>query len=539
MKKKYDYIIVGSGVAGVTIAKNLLENNPLTSILMLEAGPFIPAKERRGWWDYITIGRTPYDFTYDTSWEAKSVGDINWISAGARVKAVGGSTMHWGAWSMRFKPEDFDLYTNTGEGADWPIKYNELEPFYQKAEEYLSVCGDHSEQWAPRSKPYPMPPFEWTAADGVMIKAFEELGIKPGKMPLARYRKCFTTGTCKYCPFGSRFSAVNILTDLMGNKKYENFILKSNTPVRKINCKSKNKINSVECLNNETGEISIEKATHFIICSGSYETPKLLMNSKNEFWKNGVGNDEDLCGRFIISHSMLKVRGTYPTNKERWFQEYDFPTLMSRSYDTPERQKIGKIFLFKDRTQPNQDIASLMIAGKTPEEIEAIMTGPMTMELQAFMEEKGKFENRLEIVEGTDRFGLPLTKINFNRTPQENENALENLKIMKEVVLKMGCTIGENDARVDDPGAHHTTGTCRMGETTKDGVTDGDLKVHGISNLYLCSNGVFPTGSAVNPTLTLTALSIRLSEKLIQESKTNIKNGSTRNKIFENIQGQY
>jgi choline dehydrogenase-like flavoprotein len=518
--RKYDYIIVGSGVAGITIAKNLLEHNPLTSILMLEAGPFIPAKERRAWWDYITINRTPYDFTYDTKWEAKSVGDINWISAGARVKAVGGSTMHWGAWTMRFKPEDFNLFTNTGEGADWPIKYDELESYYQQAEEYLSVCGDDSEEWSPRSKPYPMPPFEWTAADGVMIEAFEKVGIKPGKMPLARYRKCFTTGTCKYCPFGSRFSAVNILTDLLENKNYVNFTLRANSPVRKINCSSKDKIESIECLNNVTGEITMETANQFIICSGSYETPKLLMNSKNEFWENGVGNDEDLCGRFIISHSMLKVRGTTPTNPERWFQEYDFPTLMSRTHDSPERQKIGKIFLFKDRTQPNQDIASLMIQGKTTEQINDILTGPMTIELQAFMEEKGKFENRLELAEGTDRFGLPLTTINFCRTETENQNAQLNLDLMKEVITAMGFTIGPNDARVDDPGAHHTTGTCRMGVTAKDGVTDSNLKVHGISNLYLCSNGVFPSGSAVNPTLTLTALSFRLSQQLIQQSNS-------------------
>jgi choline dehydrogenase-like flavoprotein len=511
--KKYDYIIVGSGVAGVTIAKRLLESDPLTSILMLDAGPVIPSKQRRPWWDYITLDQTPYSFTYDQDWEARSVGNINWLSSGTRVKAVGGSTMHWGAWCLRFKPEDFKLYTNTKEGADWPISYDDLEPYYNQAEEYLAVCGDDAEGWSPRSKPYPMPPFQWTAADGVMLNAFVELGIKPGKMPMARYRKCFTTGTCKYCPFGSRFSAQNILTDLLENKKYKNFVLRANTPVRKINCLSKAEIESIECLDNDTGKIYLEIAEKFIICSGSYETPKLLMNSKNEFWTNGIGNDADLLGRFIISHSMLKVKGRYPENKERWFQEYDFPTLMSRSYDTPERQKIGKIFLFKNRVLPNVDIASLMIAGKTPEEIDTIMSGPMEMELQAFMEEKGKFENRLQIAPGTDRFGLPLTTINFNRTETENANAKENLKLMEQVILKMGYEIVYS--QVEDPGAHHTTGTCRMAKTAEDGVTDEQLKVHDIKNLYLCSNGVFPTGSAVNPTLTLTALSMRLSDHLI------------------------
>jgi choline dehydrogenase-like flavoprotein len=511
--KKYDYIIVGSGVAGITIAKKLLENDASTTILMLEAGPFIPAKNRRSWWDYVTLGRTPYDFTYDSGDEAKSIGKVNWLTNGARVKAVGGSTMHWGAWALRFKPEDFQLYTNTGEGADWPITYDDIEDYYYQAEEYLSVCGDEKEGWSPRKKPYPVPPFQWTAADGVMIEAFQKLGIKPGKMPLARYRKCFTTGTCKYCPFGSRFSAVNVLTDLLEEPRYSGLELRSNAPAVRIIAQSKANIEAVEYIDNKSGRAIQEQAHHFIICSGAYETPKLLMNSKNQFWSRGIGNDADLLGRFIISHSMLKVRGSTPENKEHWFQEYDFPTLMSRTHDSPERQKIGKIFLFKNRVLPNINIAQYMIDGKTPEQIDKIVSGPMELEVQAFMEEKGKFDNRLQIANGFDRFGLPLTTVDFNRTDAEDANARENLNLMTEVIVQMGYKVVY--ATTEDPGAHHTTGTCRMARKAEDGVTDADLKVHETNNLYLCSTGVFPSGSAVNPTLTLAALSIRLADHLI------------------------
>jgi choline dehydrogenase-like flavoprotein len=81
-------------------------------------------------------------------------------------------------------------------------------------------------------------------------------------------------------------------------------------------------------------------------------------------------------------------------------------------------------------------------------------------------------------------------------------------------------------AKTEDPGAHHTTGTCRMAKTAQDGVTDADLKVHETNNLYLCSTGVFPSGSAVNPTLTLVALSIRLADHLIG-NKENVSVGKT------------
>ncbi|MFA6083946.1 GMC family oxidoreductase [Mucilaginibacter sp.] len=523
MSKVYDYIIVGSGVAGITIAKRLLEADPLTSILILEAGPEIPAKNRRFWWDYITLGKTPYDFTYDKPGQAPgNLGNINFISEGARVKAYGGSTMHWGAWALRFKPEDFQLYTNTGKGADWPISYDELEPYYNQAEEYLSVCGDDTENWAPRSKPYPMPAFQWTAADGVMIKAFRKLGIMPGKMPVARYRKCFTTGTCKYCPFGSRFSAQYVLDELRANKRYTNFEVRTSCVVTQVHTSGKNKVESIDVTDNrdktQTEKYRLQ-AGRFIICSGAYETPKLLMKSKNEFWKNGIGNDHDHLGRYLISHSMLKVRGRFPTNKERWFQEYDFPTLMSRSYDTPADQDIGKVFLFKNRVLPNMDIAQLMIDGNTPEQIEAVLSGPMELELQAFMEEKGHFDNRLEIMDGEpDEFGLPLTKITFSRTPEEMVNTGIRLKQMEKVIEAMGYAIVYS--KTEDPGGHHTTGTCRMGKTAADGVTDLHMKVFGTDNLYLCSNGVFPTGSAVNPTLTLTALSMRLADHLIANQKS-------------------
>jgi len=512
MKPKYDYIIVGSGVAGTTISKGLLEKDRNTSILMLEAGPVVEAKSRRGWWDYLTQNRTPYEYTYDLDWEAKSIGKINFITAGARVKAYGGSTMHWGAWALRFKPEDFHLFTNTGEGGDWPITYDDLEDYYCRAEEYLSVCGDEREDWSHRSKPYTMPPFKWTAADGVMVKAFKEVGIKPGKMPIARYRKCMTTGTCKYCPFGSRFSAQFVLDDLREDTRHKNFTVRPNSPVTRIICSSRQKIEAIEYVDNVTGETIREHADTYIICSGAYETPKLLMTSRNEFWRNGIGNDFDLLGRFIISHSMLKVRGWSPTNKEKWFQEYDFPTLMSRTYDTPEQQKKGKIFLFKNRVLPDIDIASLMIAGRTPAQIDDIVSGPMELELQAFMEEKGKYENRLEIVKGKDRFGLPLMTVNFNRTDEEIANTQDRLDLMKPVIEAMGLKIVY--AKTEDPGGHHTTGTCRMANTADQGITDQNLKVHDIDNLYLCSNGVFPSGSAVNPTLTLTALCMRLTDHL-------------------------
>lgn len=211
---------------------------------------------------------------------------------------------------------------------------------------------------------------------------------------------------------------------------------------------------------------------------------------------------------------MLKVRGEIKNNKDNWFQEYDFPTLMSRHYDTKEFQKKNKIFLFKNRGLPNYDIAGAMIAGKTRKEIDKELSGSRQQELQAFMEEMGRYENRITLLPGKNRFGLPKMKIEFHRTAEAEANGQMWLRKMEKIIEKMGYTVIKEKSIIQDPGGHHLTGTCRMSETAKDGVTDRNMRVHGMNNLYICSNAAFPSGSAVNPTLTLAAMAFRLGDHL-------------------------
>jgi len=515
MSRHYGYVLIGSGVAAVTLARQLLGQDRSTSILILEAGPRVPRGVRRSWWDYVLTERKPYDFCYDIPGENSTTGDIKWGYEGARVMAYGGSTGHWGAWALRYKPEDFELYTNTGEGADWPIGYADLDPYYQQAEDYMSVCGDTSESWnAIRAhQPFPRPPFGWTEADGLMVESFAKHGIEPGFMPIARYRKCMTTGTCKYCPIGSRYTAHDVLDELLDDPRHVNLEVRCLAPVTRLVADRKAHIAAAEYLDTRTGDTVSVTADTFVVAGGTYESPKLLMRSKSQFWPEGIGNDTDLVGRHIVSHSFLRVSGTIPVNRRRWVQEFDFPTLMSRTFDAPQYQEDGKIFIFKNRALPNVDIAKLMKQGRTRDQIRATLSGPMTFELQAFYEEKGQHRNRLTERPGTNRFGLPLMTMNYLREPNFAERTARQLELMKPVIQDMGC--GDIKTFVDDPGGHHASGTCRMGETPEQGVTDKDMKVFGTDNLYVCSNAAFPTCAAVNPTLTLTALTLRLAEHLL------------------------
>ena len=524
----YAYIIVGSGVAGATIAKKLLEAQPDTPILMLEAGPQVPMKDRRYWWDYVLYGHKAYDPCEDCDEESLNVGKTEWRSGNARTIMYGGSTVHWGGWCMRFKPEDFHLKTNTGQGCNWPYDYGTLEPYYCRADEYLSVCGDDNDSAARgdpksaqsrnnpwRSRPYPLPPYPWTESDGEMIKAFHELGIREGRMSLARYRKCMATGTCKYCPLGARFSASYVLDELLSEPKYANLKFVGMAPVTRLIAESKRRINAVEYNDLNTGSTVTARADRIILCSGAYEVPKLLMLSGRPYWENGIGNDHDLVGRFVVAHPFLSVKGTKDRNKERWIQEFDFPTLVSRTYDTEKYQKDGKIFLMKSANLPNVNIAAHMIAGKTRPQIDDIVTGQRQVMLSAYMEQFGEYDNRFSPADGTTRFGLPRTKIKFTQSEDAKKRAWDRVSLMEQVITRMGYKVTPKDKNIGTQDGQHTSSTCRMGRDPTEGVVDADLKVFGTDNLYVCSNAVHPSCAAVNPTLTLVAVTLKLTDHLL------------------------
>jgi len=516
---EFEYVIVGSGVAGAVVAARILSANRSATVAVIEAGAPVVLKDRRAWWDFISTGVNPYDQFHDRSLPAEnlSVGDESWTFRESRLMGRGGSTVHWGGWVLRFKEEDFETFSRTGRGADWPISYNELEPYYTQAESLLGAsgqAGDSTGAVSPaRSAPYPLEAFPFTAADRPLIEIFEDLGISYGHMPMARFRKCMTTGTCRYCPFGARFTAAYILDELENDPRFTGFLLRTDSPCQKLIFDRKNRVVAVEVLSTKSGQTETIRGEKFIVASGAYESPKLLQRSNSKFWEDGPGNDYGWVGRGLISHPFLHVRAVLPTNTNRWNQELDFPTLMSRHYDTPREQRMGKLFLFKDRSRPSLDLAAEMINGVRPAALHSKSQGPMEMELQGFMEEFSSPRNRLSVADGKlNGAGLTQTKVDFTRSDDFLERAETRLDLMERIISQMGAKIVRRAIRPQR--GDHAAATCRMGDHPETSVVDRDLRVHGVENLWVCSNAVFPTGGAVNPTLTLTSLAIRLAVQI-------------------------
>ena len=513
-------VIVGSGVAGSLVA-NILLNSGVQNIAILDAGPNITMKDPRTWFDLITTGNEPFGNYYDTKQDFISAGYDPWQIVGGRIFGRGGSTLHWGGWAPRFMPEDFALKTNTGIGIDWPYTYADLEPYYCSAETYFGVAGvEQPGQRDWRSKPYPMtgPTLPLTAKP--IVEALKANGYDFGNMPVARnavpynnQEQCRTTGTCHYCPIGARFTGDQPLDTLESNPQIS---ITLNAAVTNILMSNKNTATGIEYVDTSTGETHQISANAIFLCAGAFETPKLLQLSTSLNWPAGIGNDNDLVGRYLVANPYLYCRGGDASNPERLQQELNFPNLASRQWDTPAEQAHGKFLMNMSYDAPIVHPGSLMYAGKTSAEITQTVTGPFQYELQGALSPLPSYNNRISPASGTTRFGLPRTSF-FTPDPLVPQSTIDlNVQRMTDLYGKIGWTVSGGGAYPQR--GDHASSTCRMATSDSEGVVDAQMKVFGTDNLYVASNAALPTVGAANLTLTLVAAIMKaLDETLAQK----------------------
>lgn len=540
--KKVDTLIIGSGVAAAALSQRLLEKDPNRSILILEAGIKVPMKDFALYQDYLITGQLPYQFCEDLDYPNLFKGGENLPGpnnalqlSGGRAMMYGGSTVHWGGWSFRLKPEDFRLYSNTHIPGtiDWPITYRDLEPYYCQAEHYIGVSGDSKSRTVPRSKPYPFPYFPYTIEDGPIIKAMEELDIEYNHMPIARHgitdteslhAPCKTTGTCKYCPFGARYVASNFLDDMLQYGNYPNFEIQQGSIVDELIMASRSKAAGVRYHKKFTDEQHTVEAETVIVAAGSIEAAKLLQRSTSSYWTNGVGNQKglDLVGKNLVSHPFVYWEAEVPKNPQKLQPEMDFPTLVSRQFDSVKEQSTGKFLTvhlnsfsptFKVNT--NNQITSLtqaMQAGYTREDIDEIVVGPANVQLITQIEVFTKDTNTVSNTNIINHLGMRETKVEYVKDSgfQDHLNSIQGL--LKPIFDKMGATnfrMASDSIRAD-----HAACVTRMSNSPDTGVVDENLKIFDTDNVYVLSNASFSSLGAVNPTITLTALSLRLGDYL-------------------------
>jgi choline dehydrogenase-like flavoprotein len=305
-----DVCIVGAGAAGGIMALELARRG--ISVVVLESGPRHEFSQRgqyvRRYVKHENPWRTPLP-----ELDRHTVGGTSpYHLDGRRARGLGGSTLHWEGYTLRLHADDFRLRSLYGIADDWPISYQDLEPYYARAEETLGVAGAADDPWAsPRSTPFPLPAFPFSHSDQLFAPACRSLGIRVHHLPQARNSvayggrpQCQACGTCHVCPTGAKASID--LTHVPQAEATGNARVLTNATVFKL---------EVE----DSGEVSAavyarpDKVPHrltarvFVAAAGAVETPRLLLMSAARTCPDGVANSSGLVGKFFMSHPYVEI----------------------------------------------------------------------------------------------------------------------------------------------------------------------------------------------------------------------------------------
>ncbi|WP_136715302.1 GMC family oxidoreductase [Halorientalis salina] len=528
-----DVCVVGAGPAGALVAHRLAERG--RDVVVLEAGPRFEFENREERMERAI--RPAHDEL--TVWDMGGERD-RYTSSGewyyplnhARVKGVGGSTLHWQGMVMRHHRSDFDRRTQDGVAADWPIDYEDLRPYYGSAETEMGVAGASDNPFAPpREEPYPLPAFEPSYSDSLFAEACERLGVTMHTVPNARNSEgyddrsaCVGYGTCKpVCPSGAKYSA-----DVHVEKaEAEGARVIDRAPVQRLVTDESGERVEAAVYATPDGVEHRQEAREVVLACGGVEIPRLLLLSESSAHPDGLANSSGAVGRYFMEHLFAGAGGVL--DRETRQNHVGFLTSESHQfYDDPGQSTSGT-----DGGVPASDadlgpikLEFLNYAGPSPVEM-ALHSDDWGDELLAQLRDSygthvamgglvgqlPRKENRITLDRSrTDDHGNPVPDIQWSidaRTRRTIERANE---IQRSVLEELGAT----DVSVIGPDrtgpAYHHMGTTRMGTDPTESVVNPNLRTHDVRNLSIASSSVFVTSGAVNPTLTIAALALKCAD---------------------------
>jgi choline dehydrogenase-like flavoprotein len=542
--QRVNAIVVGAGAGGGVVAKELAEHG--LSVVLFERG---------GWPDYdkhindeLISQRTQVlgsAFGPDHRKHPRVI--INHDGSrqvttpikggyGHNAACVGSGTVSYGAMAWRFMPEDFKMKSTYGHVEDstlddWPISYEDLEPYYEKAEWEIGVSGDDSQNpFAPlRNLPQPMPPFENNREGKVLAAACKRIGLHPFPIPMLRNSvpyngrpACIRNRTCVgfACPVDGKNGTHNtVIPTAIATGNCE---VRVHCQVAEIMSEPSGRIRGVRYFD-ENGKGQEQTADLLVLAASATETARLMLNSATDLYPNGLGNNHDWVGRNLQGHAYTGALGVF-------------------DYEITDFAGPGATFGFCDYNHHNEGIVG---GGLLCNEFNALpylfteMRPPGAARwgkehkvfqmknikrlagLHGPVQEIPNFHARVTIdPKVKDHWGIPVLALSGERHSIDHEHC-KWLSSKAEAVLREAGAI-DTWQRVGGrglSGGQHQLGTARMGIDPKTSVTNRYGQVHGIDNLFVADASLFVTGGGFNPVLTILALGYWVSDYITRTWK--------------------
>jgi choline dehydrogenase-like flavoprotein len=517
--------IVGSGIVGTTVAYHLAHKG--YDVEIFEKGPEYAYPHGAQFREKILY---QYDNpAYTLPKDLKNLtcsGDYGRDLNSERVMVVGGTATVWQAVTLRMLPQDFKTRTLYGYGEDWPLAYDDLEPYYCKAEALLGVSGtDADNPFAPRrSSPYPLPAFELSYDDALFADRLRQHGIVLHTTPQARTRAayggrpaCMNFGTCRVCPIGARYSPNYHLLRAIETGRCR---VHTNTSVRRLVVDKAGRARALVYQANDEATEREHSANVIIVAAGALESARLLLLSTSERHPDGLGNDAGHVGKHLTFHHLWSGQLHYKNDLHPGrFGGYTGQTHQFLA--PPNRGRHGGVVIqFSSQFVSN----AVMFYDSLPEDLR---TGSEVVEflnaqrhwrpivLQA--ESTPSPQKHVTLSEQRDRYGDRYAHVHYESTAFDHETYGFACELFDRFITATGADEAKfaRNRKKGFTSGHHHMGTCRMGHGAPDSVVDQFGKLHGTPNLFVLGGSNFVSPSAVNPTLTMVALAIRTTDYIV------------------------
>lgn len=511
--EEIDYLIVGVGAAGGVLLQRLARAG--FRVVGLEAGPF---------WDTERDWVSDEKGSHQLYWEDMRItGGSDPLTFGANNsgKGVGGGSVHWAAFTPRFHPSDFEVYTRDGVGADWPISYWDLKPYYELLELEMPVAGP---AWFPWGDPhgYAYGPHPMGGVGNTLIKGCTSLGIPVsagGPVAILSGSRndrphCIYRGFCiQGCKVGAKASTlITHVPDAIRNGAE----VRDRSMASRIHLGKNNRVTGVSYFDEEKRE-HFQKARAVIVSGYAVETPRLLLNSACDGYENGLANSSDTVGRYLMAQAGNVVLGRF-NELVRMYKAPPAHALTEHFYETDPRRDFARGFAI-------QTVGPLPISfSKQIMAARGVWGWGMRREMMnynhwAALGLLGEIlpwpDNRVTHSEERDQFGIRIPHISFSL--HENDKKLIEFAKQKteEVMRAAGAVEVTQESRYA-----HLVGAARMGADPATSVVDKFGRTHDIANLFVCDGSILPTQGSANPGLTIQALAARTADYLISQGTT-------------------
>jgi choline dehydrogenase-like flavoprotein len=544
-REAVDFVIIGSGAAGGVLAKELSSNG--FDVVVLEQGPY----------------RTAADFKHDeieVMFQSELMNHPGWNdpqsfrNAESKIaevgrggpppalyaRGVGGSSVHFTANYWRFHQSDFKERSLLGpmEGtgfADWPISYEELEPYYTKVEWECGVSGQPGPFEAPRSRPYPMPPLPVKSSGVLFEQGARAIGLNPQPAPMAILSKphngrpaCIHCGFCMGfgCEANAKSSTLASMIPLAEDTgRCE---IRPLSTVFRIETDANGRVTEVVYLD-AAGQEQAQKAKAVVLSANGAETPRLLFLSESASSPNGLANSSGIVGKYLMGngHSSTQAAFEHPLNE---FKSVQVTRIVHDFYENdPARGFYGGGGL---DARPYLDSTPIMHA------LGGLPPGAPWWGSEFKQSLRYYFTRKINLLGSTT--SVPLASNNITLDPDlkddkgrpiirmtymDHADDLAMAKFLQDRAVEILEAAGAKEIwrdPVEGGTIHaHLLGTCRMGNDPTTSVVDKYHRAHDVPNLFICDGSSFVSSGRGQPTMTIQALAFRAAEHISRFARNN------------------